>query len=217
MKERHGVAFPDADEFMVRELQPDGSYQGAHLDAALSYVTDWRVAIDGGAHVGTWSRTLSQRFERVLAIEPAPDTFEALRENLRRFGCANVEAVEGALGVHSGFGELTIDDANAARANTGGRFINYVGVHKTVTIVAIDDWQLPALGLLKLDIEGAEPLAIQGATATIARCRPIVIYEDKKLWRRYFTANVDPTGQLLRGLHYRELTAAGCDHIWGPA
>lgn len=214
MKTVHGWAFPDADEFMATEMKPDGSYQAGHLRIALSYVTEWSVAIDGGAHVGTWSRLLSQRFARVIAVEPSADTREALLVNLAAFGCRNVEVRGVALGDTAGRVHMTLDAGSRAERmkNTGARHVVDGG---DVPMERIDDWHLESLGLLKLDVEGSEPRAIRGALNTLQRCRPIVIYEEKGFGRRYG----DTPGAAARALEsigYRLLTTVKMDHVWGP-
>ncbi len=197
---------------MVSELGADGTYQAAHLQTALAYVKDWTVAIDGGAHVGTWSRLMAGRFARVLAFEPSSDTFEALKVNMASFGCTNVEPIHAALGAVKGSVRMDLDDASVARKNLGARYAVDGGKIPRVTI---DNFNLTSCGLLKLDIEGSEPLALLGARATLARCRPIVLYENKALWRRY-GMRVDVVEKFLLSNGYRLLKQAGCDLVWGP-
>jgi FkbM family methyltransferase len=209
---QHDWAFPDADTFMRNEIRADGSYQRDHLEAALQYVTDFSVAIDGGAHVGTWSRLLSQAFQQVIAVEPAPDTFTSLSVNMTAFGCTNVVCRQVALGDSPGLCSLGLDAKEAARQNTGARHIT---AGQDIEIVGIDDWNLPNVGFLKLDIEGSEPAALRGARQTLERCRPIVLFEDKSLWKRYGEAMNAPV-QILQRAWYRKLQSIGCDQIWGP-
>lgn len=213
MKFVYGWAFPDADEFMANEIHEDGGYQNSHLRAALKHVTDFSVAIDGGAHVGTWSKPLSARFARVIALEPSADTFEALAVNLRAFNCENVEAKQVALGAKAGTVSMILDGRGALMHNTGARCVKPGG---TVPLEAIDDWALPTLGFLKLDVEGSEYAALMGARETLTRCRPIVLYEHKGLCRRY---GVHPDGpaSVLRSVGYKELQIVSMDRIWGPA
>lgn len=213
MKTVSGWAYPDVDDFMWREMKPDGSYQAGHLRMALALVTDWSLAIDGGAHVGTWSRLLSARFERVIAVEPSADTREALVANMAAFGCHNVDVRRCALGEAPGVAAMALEGRAAVMANTGGRFVR-MGTG-TIPIERIDDWQVPACGFLKLDIEGSEPLAIAGAEATLRRCRPIVLFEHKGFCRRYGLPT-DATQQRLRALGYVHRATAGKDEIWGP-
>ena len=212
MKHVHGWAFPDADAFMANEMKPDGSYQAGHLAAALAHVTDWSVAIDGGAHVGTWSKTLSGRFARVLAIEPSPDTFEALVSNLQTFGCLNVEARNIAIGATGGRVAMHLEGRGVELKNTGARFARPGG---TIPLETIDSWQLPSLGLLKLDVEGSEAAALRGAVDTLRRCRPIVIFEDKNLWSRYGEPR-DAAAKVLRTAGYVQIQRVKMDEIWGP-
>jgi len=208
-----GWAFPDADQFMVDELEADGTYQGSHFDAAMTYVTDWSRAVDGGSHVGTWAKLMSAKFAKVLAIEPSPDTFEALEANLATFGCANVEARNVALGAAAGFVSMALDEKNTARKNTGGRFVQPDG---SIRMMTLDSFELPSLGFLKLDVEGSEFVALMGARNTIGRCKPIILFENKGLWLK-FGVERDGPQKLLTSLGYRQLQKCGCDLVWGHA
>lgn len=209
----HGWAFPVADDFMASAIRKDGSYQRCHLDRALEFVTDWTYAIDGGAHVGTWSRLLAQRFQHVLAVEPSLDTFEALSANIQAFQLINVTAFLAALGAEPGFVSMApLDPRHAALKNTGAR---YVQEGSDVPRRRIDDWHLPSCGFIKLDIEGSEPLALAGARQTILTCKPIVLFESKNLWKRYGKGK-DTPHTILAGLGYRHLDTISKDEIWGP-
>ena len=213
MKTVHGWAYPDTDEFMAGELKADGSYQGSHLKAALAYVTDFSLAIDGGAHVGTWSKPLSQRFTQVIAVEPSADTYACLVANLAHFGITNVTARQIAIGAEAGYVSMTLTEKEQTRRNTGAR---YAVPGMDVPCETIDSWQLPSLGFLKLDVEGSEVAALEGAQQTLVRCRPIVLFEDKLLWKRYGLRR-DAPHQLLTRLGYRHLQRASMDEIWGSA
>jgi FkbM family methyltransferase len=212
MKTVHGWAYPDRDELMSREMTCDGLYQADHLTAALALVTDFSCAIDGGAHVGTWARTMSERFGRVIAVEPNPETFEALSWNLGFYQCANVEAKPIALGSQVGTVSMIFEDQYAKVGNTGAF---YVGPGQDIRCEPIDAWDLPSLGFLKLDVEGSEFSALMGARATIRRCRPIVLFENKYFWKRYGIPR-DAPQELLTSLGYGKKTVVGRDEIWGP-
>jgi FkbM family methyltransferase len=215
MKTRYGWAFPDADEFMINEIKPDGGYQATHIIAALRFVTDWSVAVDCGAHVGTWSRTLASRFARVIAIEPSEDTFDALTENMRAFGCTNVELHRAAVGAVAGLVSMAPLEARAAAMkNTGARFVQDGG---TIPRITIDSLQLQTLGFLKLDIEGSEALALEGARETLQRCRPVVLFENKGFWRHRYNQVKDAPQRVLANAGYVQVDVAGKDVIWRAA
>lgn len=212
MKMVAGFAFPDADTFMSRQIKPDGTYQRSHLDAALKHVTDFSCAIDGGAHVGTWSALMAGRFTRVIAVEPAADSFECLVQNMGAH--PNVECRQVAL-AHVSFSgaRLALDAKQAKRGNTGGRYLSHEG-SGSVQCQTIDSWGLKRLGFLKLDVEGYEPHALKGAIETLCRCKPVVLFEAKQFHVRYGLEPHAPE-TFLTSIGYRFLAAAGHDQIWG--
>lgn len=213
MKVVRGLAFPDADRFMVDEIKVDGTYQIENLQAALRHVTNFDCAIDGGAHVGTWSRVMSGVFGSVIAVEPSVDTYEALTWNLDQWACRNVSARNVALGLREGFVQMTLDAPNRARANTGARYAKDGGTRPVETV---DSWKVPSLGFLKLDIEGSEYYALKGAARTLERCKPIVLFENKWLWTRHFGLPKDIVARFLTEHGYRMLEQVSRDQIWGP-
>lgn len=218
MKMHHGLAFPDADVFMAAQVGSDGRYQGDHLDAALRHVSDFSVAIDGGAHVGTWSRLMAERFDRVIAAEPSADTFEALQHNMQMLGRHNVETRQVALGSAPSRVGMALDEKGTLLANTGARFvrIGLPGEPALTPMVTIDGWELPSLGFVKLDIEGSEYMALMGARATLIRCRPVVLFEEKGFGTR-FGGGRGECAAFLKTLGYQQLAVISSDQIWGPA
>lgn len=203
---------------MAKELGNDGTYQLANLMAALRYVTNYSLAIDGGAHVGTWSAVMASQFDRVIAVEPCADTFEALQANLLTFGCGNVAAKRLALGSKVRDVVMVLDGRGAEMKNTGATRVSALNGQpgETVRAEPIDAWELPSLGFLKLDIEGSEVDALLGAEATITRCRPIILFENKGLWMRMGGHHRTAPQGFLTTLGYRQIDQVSCDVIWGP-
>lgn len=222
MKFTKGWAFPDVDEFMSANLPDDGRYQGDHLDAALRHVRGWATAVDGGAHIGTWSVPMSNKFSLVVAFEPSVDTFECLVHNLRERAAKNVDARNQALGAAPGKISMTIegyergirataDALKTAATNTGARFTVPGG---TIDRVMLDSLELQSLDFFKLDVEGGEVEALMGARETLLRHRPIVLFEDKGFWKRYGYKRHAPQEFLVSiGAHHLERVAM--DEIWG--
>lgn len=206
------MTFAVGDEFMKAEYENQGgSYQRAHLDRAMAHLKQFRCAVDGGAHVGTWTIPLSRMFSRVEAFEPADDTFEALLVNLADAEIGNVTTHRMALGDAPGTARLALEPKQAARRNLGAR---YVTGGKGTDIVTLDRFNLQAVDFIKLDVEGYEPMALQGAKETLIRCKPVVLFEDKWLWNRYGLPARAPH-DFLASLGAREIDRAGKDAIWG--
>lgn len=212
MKQIKGWYFPDADNFMASELSENGTYQEEHYTKAIKYVKRFRLAIDGGAHIGTWSKLMSERFEQVIAFEPSSDTVEALRANMAQFGCSNVNVLNEALSDRAEMISMTEGGPEEeARGNTGARYIIPGGAIKAVKI---DSFALSNLDFLKLDIEGAEYKALLGAIRTLRSCRPVILFEDKKKTQRHFGVRREDIYRFLKSLGYERAERAGCDEIW---
>ena len=189
-------ALPATDTYFRQHMTGKG-FQVEHLERALTHVTRFRTAIDGGAHIGTWSCAMAERFDRVIAFEPAPDTWACLVRNIADHD--NIEAMNYALGNAAKM--VSVGDDASRPGNTGARFVRE---GNSVPMVRIDDMALADVDLLKLDVEGHEYFALQGATETIARCRPVVIIEEKDFGGRF---GIDKTaaGHFLRQLGMREI------------
>lgn len=136
---------------------------------AGGYVTDWSVAVDGGAHVGGWTKILAERFRAVHAFEPAADTFKLLSANMADL--ANVRLYNIALMHERQLGTIQLDGVRT----TARRFAPKPG--GDVLAVGLDELKLPSCGLIKLDLEGCEYFALQGAAETIKRHRPFLLVE----------------------------------------
>ena len=181
MKQINGICFPDIDVSSPTMIEKSKvvAEQGFQLDslrAALQYVNDWSIAVDGGANIGTWTHELSNHFHNVYSIELAPDTFECLQHNIEHWGIdSNVHLMHRAISnVSSNYVGLSEGEAKTPRS--GGRHIKGTGDIETI---AIDDLKLPSLGFLKFDVEGHEAQALEGAQQTLKQFHPIVLIENK--------------------------------------
>lgn len=183
----------------------------AHIEASFTYVTDFRIAIDGGAHEGVITSLIKDKFERVYAFEPGPLPLLKLRE--RTVSWSNVVLHEAALGSRAGmvwFG----NDGKKIRGRSW--FADAERTGDTV-MMRIDDLGLPTLGLLKLDIEGGELAALIGGRNTIERCKPAIVIETAMTT---FKRSNDSGGQRLFGfidsLGYRVAEKFERDTIFVP-
>ncbi|HNY42779.1 MAG TPA: FkbM family methyltransferase [Bryobacteraceae bacterium] len=135
------------------------------------------VVLGCGANVGTFARfALDAGASKVVAIEPAPDNIECLRRNFPK------EIAGGRLVIYpkgvwdkDDMLEFLVDPENQAADSF---VIHRQGAQATVKLpLTTIDKMVAELGLtkvdyIKMDIEGAEVKAVQGARATIARYHP---------------------------------------------
>ena len=92
---------------------------------------------------------------------------------------ANVQAL------HAGASRTERSDARAGRGllqggEFGGVSLCEQAIGQRVVTRSIDDLELPACGLIKVDVEGMEAEAIAGAAGTIRRLRPILYVENDR-------------------------------------
>ena len=82
MIEVGGLFFPEGEAHFTTYGDGVADYQRPQRDYALSFVSDWRLAVDVGGHCGIFSRHFAQRFEKVMSFEPMPELRECLILNV---------------------------------------------------------------------------------------------------------------------------------------
>jgi FkbM family methyltransferase len=160
------------------------TYQHHKYEAALKWVRGRRVAVDVGAHVGLWSRTLAEDFAEVVAFEPMSEHRKCWRENLAGFPKAVLEPF--ALGAKPGLVRITPrtpgssgDTGVDAKAERSSLRASIGQAGETCEVKTLDSYNLPIVDFLKIDCEGFEVFVVEGGRETITRCRPCVIVEQK--------------------------------------
>jgi FkbM family methyltransferase len=139
--------------------------------------------VDVGANVGVHTVRLARlagRDGEVIAIEPDPDVAQRARRNIALNGLFNVRVRNAAAGEQAGEMRLyrpSPRDTNRARAS----LVHHpylTGPTTTVPVVTIDDVCAGApVALIKIDVEGHEAAVVRGATDTIARHAPSIVFE----------------------------------------
>ena len=153
---------------------------------------DGVIAIDGGANIGVhtieWAKAMTG-WGSVLAVEAQERIYYALAGNVAINNCFTATAINAAISSESG--TLQIPNPNyflpssfgslELRQRAGNEFIgqqiDYANNTVIVRKVTIDEINLPRVDFIKLDIEGMEMEALEGARQTIDRSVPILLIE----------------------------------------
>jgi len=157
----------------------------AHQRAMSSLVRTGDVVIDVGANWGLHTLLLSRLVGargRVIALEPLPEAFEALRWHLGANGCHNVLPLSVAAADTEGImrfirGESTSEGALDTRQSTNRAQAPGFDVPVRTLDSLVAELHLDGLRLVKVDVEGGESAVLSGAQQTLERHRPYLIVD----------------------------------------
>ncbi len=166
-----------ADRSVSLTLQA-GEYE-PHLTAVFErFCRPGMTVVDVGANVGYYSMLASALVGsegRVIAIEPSSENCRLLLSTMRLKGRTNVTVLPVACDAQTGWAYYSthigsngglVDDEDLL-ANPG----------TVVPTFRLDDLVDEPVGLLKIDVEGAEARVVAGARKLIERYRPVVTTE----------------------------------------
>ncbi len=199
------------------KLLEAGAYDPIEVELALQLIEarrrfhgDGVVAIDCGANIGVhaieWATAMTG-WGSVIAIEAQERIYYALAGNIALNNCFNAIAMHAVISSAPGIMRVPQPDYFAAasfgslelkpRADTEfiGQPIDYSD-EKTVAVqqISLDALSLPRVDLIKLDVEGMELEALEGARQMLETSRPIVLVEHVKSGPERLRAFLDERG-----------------------
>ncbi len=174
----------DLRDNVQRTLYFTGWYERRYLTLLIRNLRPHDVYIDVGAHIGIHAQVIARHLlplgGRVIAFEPAPDTAATLVRMVEVNGLTNVDVVPVALGETRGQTELRSSPARWDERDAAVR--SFYGPGRaacTVDVLPFDEWtrgrNLPAMSIVKIDVEGAECAVLSGMKDSILRLRPRVL------------------------------------------
>ena len=199
------------DDVVGRGLYTHGTFEYEALAAWLAALSDGAVAVDVGAHIGTFTLAAAQVVGpsgRVLAFEPNPQNRQGLVENLRLNGLSHrVTVFDCALSDR----EELVSIGSPDPRNSG---MSRLGVgHQEVKTRRLDDilaeLRIGSVAAMKIDVEGHELQVLRGSSRSLDHIETLVIEvngEDAMTYlrERGFTLRL-PSGEPYRAeIEHRE-------------
>ena len=189
--------FPDSDQHFADMLKKNSEYQFKIKNIILAHADriNFDHVVDVGANVGLWARWFyNQGAKKIDCFEPISSNLECLRRNT--LDIKNLYIHETALGTEKGSLTLYIEKSES---NVGQHTIdrNYFGESAlikgyTVPMESLDSYCLSPT-FIKLDVQGAEMMVLEGGADTIKKYRPSICIEceDKELITIKFLQSLD--------------------------
>jgi FkbM family methyltransferase len=155
---------------------------------------------------------LGLEFQEVHSFEPNPDVYACLERNIKEWNLpARVHSYQQGISDKKSF--MGIHMKEGARTVTGR-----LAGKGDIECLPLDELNLPACSFLKLDLEGHEPRAIDGARRLIERFKPWILIENKPRWyHRAFLGTL--ADRKLKALGYRlveRIGDRGIDWLYRP-
>ena len=171
------IELDSRDRTIAKNLELYGQYEEYIANTLKSAAIPGTMVIDVGANVGLHAIPLAQKIGnrgQVIAFEPDPDNYRLLCNNIERNGLTNITTHRLGLSFEQGTALLYQSTANRGslsmrRENVqdwGEQTLEPVEIRLEVADQILQDSTRP-ISLIKIDVEGAEPLVIRGMKNTL--------------------------------------------------
>ena len=194
------------DRVIATQLLGGGAWEPSETSAFLAHVRRGMCVLDVGANLGYYTLLAARAVGpsgRVIAFEPEPRNFALLARNVAENGFTNVRLVQAAASNRAGLARLHLDEANfGAHSFEAGSVRTPSGRSVEVETVPLDAFADEARSfeagiLVKIDVQGAEALVLEGMPRLLALPGIALLLE---LWPEALArANAD-AGSLLAAL-----------------
>ncbi|HEY5450502.1 MAG TPA: FkbM family methyltransferase [Polyangia bacterium] len=188
------------------------------IELAKKLLSPGDVFVDGGANVGLFTLAAAARVGaagKVIAFEPGRDVRQRLTQNVALNHMTQIEVSAFALSSAPGEASFRTFDVAGAGLNHLGPSDGEAGSVELVKLTTLDAAIGAAdrrrLTVMKLDLEGAEHAALQGASEILRDVRPHLIIEVEASHLARMGSSVADVGGLLLSHGYQFFLARQAD------
>jgi len=178
----HKMYVDPRDMAIPRQLITYGHYEKYEAELFKKLVKRGDVVVDIGAHIGHYTliaADLVGEDGKVFAFEPAPDNYAFLVKNVEVNGYNNVTTVQKAVSNKGGTTKLLLNPHDT------GQHAIYNGYDDrnslVIETVTLDDFfkdKENRIDIIKMDVEGAEMLVLQGMSEILKRNNDLKIFTE---------------------------------------
>ena len=156
----------DFSDHIERSIYYLGTYEAGTISVLKKFLHPGDVFLDVGAHIGLFSCVVARFVGFVYAVEPHPEAYSKLRENIRINKLQNVCALNIALGEEEGEACIFSDkDKSTASLICPENIRGELGkqTHVMTIDMLIENGTIRAPTFMKVDVEGFELEVLKGA------------------------------------------------------
>lgn len=206
---KHGIAMHlDPEQYIDQHCFYWGTWEPDETKVVLHLLRPGDTFVDVGANIGYFTLLAAKLVGpqgRVYAFEPVPPTLERLKRNIDLSGTSNVTicaCAASSAGGHTRVSQRGVGEVSGQNTMRPGSAHQQ---HWDVSTARIDD-VIPGeetIRLMKLDVEGAELLALEGAMQHLcARDGPFLLCEVTEEYLRELGGSAAKLWSLVQGLGY---------------
>lgn len=178
----HKMYVDPRDMAIPRQLITYGHYEKYATELFKKLVKRGDVIVDIGAHIGHYTliaADLVGEDGKVFAFEPAPDNYAFLVKNVEVNGYNNVTTVQKAVSNKGGTTKLLLNPHDTGQhAIYNGHDDRNSLVIETVTLDDFFKDKENRIDIIKMDVEGAEMLVLQGMSEILKRNNDLKIFTE---------------------------------------
>lgn len=177
----HTIIFSAPTPTMVRRSRIRFKSEQKELRDFLNEVAEDDVVYDIGANTGIYTLFAAKKCSDcdVIAFEPYPPNLDLLKQDVNRNNIKNVEIIDVALS--DSVGNIEFNQPSEDDVGYGSSSIEAEKSEATIEIPTttgdqlIADGEIPIPNVIKIDVEGSEPLVIEGLKKTLSSpsCRTV--------------------------------------------
>lgn len=163
-------------------LRTKGEFEPVQTKLFLETLKEGNLVLDIGANVGYYTILASSIVGKkgiVYAFEPDPGNIALLQKNIALNNCTNVVVVEKALGDKNEESQLAIDPGNPGESKLATHSNKNTISIQTITLDSfVKKYNISHIDVIKIDIEGAELLALSGGKESLSKLKNSIIFSE---------------------------------------
>jgi FkbM family methyltransferase len=200
---------PDKDP-VSKFISRDKLFEKNILEESLKFIEEDSIVLDIGANFGQMSLFYSKKVNSciVYAFEAQKEVFNLLKKTVEANNLSNINLFYNAVynkdGVDMFFDDLDFNN-QVSYSNIGVSEINKnnkVGV-KSITIDTALKNVSKKVSFIKVDIQGADLFALEGAINIINNNRPVILFEFEEQFQEKFNTKFNDYVNFVKKINYR--------------